>query len=167
MSFKIWTFGFEQKIENSQAALMSEMLQAYLDTWNTHGALLVSSFQFVRNQFLIVSVPDDSEQPSGCSLDAMHGEVTKISSTLGLKLFDENNIIYYSGDAFVSANRPDFRRLVREENLPPETLVADFSIRSVDSSMRRDSHNDFEGVDFESVVIKAAHVSWHGKVFWG
>ncbi len=155
MNYKIWIFGFTDVLDKDQAQILSDRVRKYLAGWNAHGALIESSFELVRNQFLYVLVSEDSEKPSGCSLDAFHGAISDIAESLSLNLFDENDIVYQDSNRFVSCSRSEFKVRAREKTVSLDTLVADFSVRSL-------KENEVPS----GMFLKPASKSWHGKVFF-
>jgi len=133
--------------------MLSEV-DGFLDEWSAHGVPLRSARELSDRQFLLVGVDEDAEAPSGCSIDALVNRLKELGSGLGVTLVEHGPVWFRDGAAVRTASRLEFRRMVGEGRVTPDTPV-------FDTSLTRLAELRAHGLE------RAVRESWHGPAFFG
>lgn len=106
---------------------ITEKLFDFLSTWQAHGKALSSSFKVEKNQFIIITVDEDVEPASGCSMDALNGIMREIDAEYNLGLFDRMKACYVENGEIKTMKLQDFRTLLKNGEISHDIEVFDFS----------------------------------------
>lgn len=156
-----WVFAFGRPLSEAEEESLKDQAGAFFAGWNSHGAINVSQWRLVDNQFLVVYVPDQEGGPSGCSIDALSHFIAKQSEFLNVPLLDEHHVVYQTNEGqFTGVSRAEFKRLVESGEIVSSVKVVDTSAFHVSEREVPDSENDI----FSSFLVKASD-SWHKK-YW-
>lgn len=64
----------------------------FCEGWNTHGNLMLTSFELVENQILILAVDESNLGASGCSIDSSVRTLRELENLLQTNLTDQGKI---------------------------------------------------------------------------
>ncbi|MDY3317880.1 hypothetical protein PG637_00460 [Riemerella anatipestifer] len=106
---------------------ITEKLFDFLSVWAAHGKPLSSSFKIEKNQFIVISIDEEQEVASGCSIDALNGVMREIDATYQLGLFDRMKACFVENGEVKTMKLPEFRSALKEGKLSQEIEVFDFS----------------------------------------
>jgi len=150
---RLWIFGVGRELDAAERESFLDAVDRFLDGWAAHGVALRSGRDWRYGRFLLVAVDEASEPPSGCSIDAMVRVLKDQEATLGVPIIDSSPVWFLDGDEVRRSSRPDFRRLVEEGAVNPETVVFDNTVtRLTDERAGR--------------WKRQARESWHGRAFF-
>lgn len=110
-----------------ESKAITEKLFDFLSTWQAHGKALSSSFKIEKNQFIIITVDEDVEPASGCSMDALNGIMREIDAEYNLGLFDRMKACYVENGEIKTMKLQDFRTLLKNGEISHDIEVFDFS----------------------------------------
>lgn len=110
-----------------ESKAITEKLFDFLSTWQAHGKALSSSFKVEKNQFIIITVDEDVEPASGCSMDALNGIMREIDAEYNLGLFDRMKACYVENGEIKTMKLQDFRTLLKNGEISHDIEVFDFS----------------------------------------
>lgn len=110
-----------------ESMVITEKLFDFLSTWQAHGKALSSSFKIEKNQFIIITVDEDVEPASGCSMDALNGIMREIDAEYNLGLFDRMKACYVENGEIKTMKLQDFRTLLKNGQISHDIEVFDFS----------------------------------------
>lgn len=110
-----------------ESKAITEKLFDFLSSWQAHGKALSSSFKIEKNQFIIITVDEDVEPASGCSMDALNGIMREIDAEYNLGLFDRMKACYVENGEIKTMKLQDFRTLLKNGEISHDIEVFDFS----------------------------------------
>lgn len=110
-----------------ESKAITEKLFDFLSTWQAHSKALSSSFKIEKNQFIIITVDEDVEPASGCSMDALNGIMREIDAEYNLGLFDRMKACYVENGEIKTMKLQDFRTLLKNGEISHDIEVFDFS----------------------------------------
>ena len=151
---RVWVFPSSRRLESAEVERLLAEVDGFLDGWAAHGVPLRSARELRDQQFLVVGVDEDAEAPSGCSIDALVNRLKELGSGLGATLVEHGSVWFRDGQEVEMASRPEFRRLVGEGRVTPDTPVFDTALTRV-SELR--SHG----------LERPVRDSWHARAFFG
>ena len=95
---KLWVYQAPRDFTPTELAYMTQILQAFVEKWETHQQPLQASFQLLHNRFIILAVEESYLAASGCSIDTSVAIIRQVSQHLGIDLFDRVMINYKTID---------------------------------------------------------------------
>lgn len=150
---RIWVFPASRALNGEETRSLLAEVDTFLAGWAAHGHPLRSGHLLVDEHFLLIGVDEDAEAPSGCSIDALVNRLEALASTLGIGLVDHAPVWFRAGDTVRMVSRAEFRSLVHQGAVTPDTRVFDTSLTRLAA---------FRGEGLE----RAARESWHGRAFF-
>lgn len=91
---RIWIFQSNRPFSSEEVELLTSRLQVFTDEWNVHGMPLDTSFKIEHSQFIILAADESQQSTSGCSIDSSVRTLKEIEQSLGLVLFDRNQVAF-------------------------------------------------------------------------
>ena len=123
-SSKLWVFQSDKIITPSNEKFLFDEICPFLNDWSSHGAEIKASFEIKYNLFLIVSVDEEINIASGCSIDKLTNFIIHLSEEIGVDFFNRLNIAYKSkSDKINLQSLSNFKILISDGNINEETIV--------------------------------------------
>ena len=151
-SARLWIFAAEKPIDPSKLPMFNQELDTFLDVWQAHGKALAAGHELRYGQFLFVAVDENLELPSGCSIDTLTREVTRIGKEFGVDFLSSALISYREGKEIITLDRPAFKSLVESGKVTSEAIVFNNTLTAI-TDVR------------EGKWEVPAYESWHGRAF--
>lgn len=151
---RLWVFGVGRDLNAAEQEAFLGKVDGFLDTWAAHGVELRCGRDWRHGRFLLVAVDEASEPPSGCSIDSMVRVLKDEEQVLGVPIIDSSPVWFLRDDNVERMTRADFRRLVDDGSVGPETMVFDNTVTRL---------NQARAGRWE----RPAGESWHAKAFFG
>ncbi len=124
--YKVIIFPASRAFTAKEVKEITEKLYDFLSTWAAHGKPLSSSFKIEHKQFIIITVDEEKEVASGCSLDALNGVMREIDQAYSLGLFDRMKACFTENDEVKTLPLIEFRNKIKSGELK-DIEVFDFS----------------------------------------
>ena len=124
--FKVIIYPASRALTAKEVKEITEKLYDFLSTWAAHGKPLSSSFKIEHKQFIIITVDEEKEVASGCSLDALNGVMREIDKAYELGLFDRMKACFIENDEVKTLPLIEFRNKIKSGELK-DIEVFDFS----------------------------------------
>jgi len=125
--YRIIIYPASRQLTAKESKLITEKLFDFLSTWAAHGKPLSASFKIEKNQFIVVSVDEEKEAASGCSIDELGGIMREIDTEFNLGLFDRMKASFVENGEIKTMKLQDFRTALKNGELSKEIQVFDFS----------------------------------------
>lgn len=123
-SSKLWVFQSDKIISPSNQKILINEISPFLTDWSSHGAEIKSSFEIRYDLFLIISVDEEINSASGCSIDKLTNFIIQISNEIGVDFFNRLNIAYKSDSEKINLRSlSDFKTLISEGKINEESIV--------------------------------------------
>ncbi len=150
---RLWVFGVGRELEEEEEEALLAAVDRFLDTWAAHGMALRCGRDWRRGRFLLIGVDEASEPPSGCSIDAMVRVLKAYEGVFGVPIVDSSPVWFLHGGAVRRASRSDFKELVAQGVVGPDTVVFDNTV----TRLTEERAGRWE---------RPARAGWHRKVFF-
>ncbi|TVP52508.1 MAG: hypothetical protein EA341_03150 [Mongoliibacter sp.] len=149
---RIWVYQSDRKFKPEEMGYISERLESFCRQWNTHGALMPTSFAIKFDQVIILSVDESKLGASGCSIDSSVRTLKEIEQKLDVNLLDQGKVGFLESEENLSVS-PIFsiKENVQVGRLNPETLVLNPLVK--------------EKGDLDNNWLIGAKESWLNKYF--
>ena len=147
---RIWIYQSNKTFTDSEISEIATIIESFLNNWQRHGHNLQASYKILYNQFIVVAV-DESNEVSGCSIDASMHVMQQIEKEFNVDLTDKLQVAFKNGNNINTVSLADFKKYVKLNKITQETIVFNNLV------------NTIEGLQNEWEV--PAKMSWHKRVF--
>ncbi|WP_226391269.1 hypothetical protein [Penaeicola halotolerans] len=117
----VWTYLADRPVSEHQEEI-TNILRAFCEKWNSHGAPLQTSFTILHDQ-LIVLAADEAHLPSGCSIDSSVAQIRELENKFGLSLLDRSQAGVYIAGQVHRYPLLSFKHLIQVQDVQPDTLL--------------------------------------------
>jgi len=148
-SSKVWIYQASKELTDDEITKIKEKLEKFLQNWQSHGKDLVTSYQILYNQFIILAIDEDKTNSSGCSIDASVAVLKELEQDLQVDLFNRMLVMFKINDNINTVNLQDFKRYVEEGKIDKNTTVFNNLVATLK--------------EFESNWETAVQNSWHKR----
>ena len=149
---KIWIYQSERRLTDEEVIKISELLHAYTESWQAHGADLRASYRVMYNHFVILAVNEDTNAATGCSIDDSVRAVKSIQQHIETNLLDRLSITYKDKDGRVKiVSKKIFKEMIETGDISENTIVFNNMITKLG--------------EYEKYWEVPMYKSWHAKVF--
>ncbi len=90
---RVWLYLADRKLDSIELNFAQEKLREFLSTWKAHGKTLNCNGTILLSQYLILSVDEEIEAASGCSIDSSVHFVKTLGTELNLEFFNRLNVL--------------------------------------------------------------------------
>lgn len=130
---RVWCFGASSRPSDEAVARLRESMAAFLSEWTAHRAQLRAAFDWLHDRFLVVAVDETNVGASGCSIDALTGQIRRLEELTGVTLLDSAPVWYRDADGEIRrVGRADFREMADRGEIGPETPVFDLTAETLE-----------------------------------
>ncbi|OHX65267.1 hypothetical protein [Flammeovirga pacifica] len=127
-SSRLWIYQSNRKFTSQESSVISQALKQFTDTWNAHGSDLQSSFEIVKDIFIVIAVDEESSAASGCSIDKCVGLIRKFEEEFSVSLFERTNVAYDDGNEVKTFPMNQAKSLINENTIQPDTKIFDNTV---------------------------------------
>lgn len=149
-SSRLWVFSLNGQVPDSEK--FQHGVQKFVSGWKAHGSPLKASVEIIDNQLLLVAADEEYSSASGCSIDALSKEISRLSQEAGLSVCDGGQVTFKFGENWKAVSRAEFQKLISAGQVNKETSVVDATLTSVGDLRSKG-------------VIKPVKEGWHVKAF--
>lgn len=89
---KVWVYQSDRLLSPQDKNVISQKLDAFINTWNTHGTKLASTYEILLDTFIVFIVDESQQGASGCSIDSSVKVMKELGSDLQIDFFNRLNI---------------------------------------------------------------------------
>jgi len=147
---RIWIYQSNKSFTNQDILKIKEFIEPFVNQWQRHGKNLKASYKIIYNQFIVLAV-DESNDVSGCSIDASVHLIKQIEKEFKVNLTDKMKTTFKNGDNINMVSLADFKKYVSINKITKETVVFNNMVDTIEGL-----NNNWE---------VPAKKSWHKKYF--
>jgi hypothetical protein len=146
---RVWIYQSNKAFSNSEVAEISTKIEAFIVDWKRHGDDLKASYQIKYNQFIVLSVDENHNPVSGCSIDASVNFIKQLEKEFECDLTNKLNVSFKNNNNINIVSLVDFQKYAKAEKVTSNTIVFNNMLTT-------------KG-DFESNWEVPASQSWHQR----
>jgi len=146
---RVWIYQAEREFKKSEVERISEKLESFVSNWKRHGEDLKASFKIEYNQFIVLSVDENYNDVSGCSIDASVHIIKELQNEFEVDLLNKMNVSFKDGTNINTVSLKEFKEFVKEQKINANTVVFNNMVISK--------------ADFELAWEVEVSKSWHAK----
>ncbi|MCH7397432.1 hypothetical protein MM236_05510 [Belliella sp. DSM 107340] len=149
---RVWVYQSDRKFNSEELNWIKSHLKSFCEQWNTHGALMPTSFEIKFDQVIILSVDESNLGASGCSIDSSVRTLRDIEQKFGVNLLDQGKVGFLNSEDNLAINSVfGIKESVQSGVVRPETRILNPLVR--------------EKADLENNWLIPAKESWLNKYF--
>jgi len=148
---RIWIYQSNRKLSDAEIEEINTSLIEFIENWSAHGTSLEASYLIQYNRFIILSVNQEVQNVTGCSIDASVAFIQNLEQKYSIDLLDKMNVTYKQGEFITHKSLLDFKQMVKEKAVNKDTIVFNNLINTIQEL------NDCWEVP--------ASESWHSRFF--
>ncbi len=146
---RVWVYQAEREFKKNEVERISEKLESFVSNWKRHGEDLKASFKIEYNQFIVLSVDENYNDVSGCSIDASVHIIKELQNEFEIDLLNKMNVSFKDGTNINTVSLKEFKEFAKAQKINANTVVFNNMIISK--------------ADFELAWEVEAGNSWHAK----
>ncbi|UII34161.1 hypothetical protein LVD17_10095 [Fulvivirga ulvae] len=148
---RVWIYQADRKLANTEVEAVNTTGEKFFEDWAAHGAPLKSSFKIFHNQFLVISVDENFNKASGCSIDSSVGFVRQIEQQHNINFFDRTKVAFIFNEEVYLESLSNLKASVAEGKIDESTLTFNNLVSSKS--------------ELESSWVVPAKSTWLGRYF--
>jgi hypothetical protein len=91
---RVWIYQADRAFSENDQKVISNTLKEFCTQWAAHGNPLETSFIILYNQFVVLSVNENTAGASGCSIDGSVRVLKELSQQLNIDFFNRTKIAF-------------------------------------------------------------------------
>jgi len=131
-SSRVWIYQADRKLSGLELQKIDAMTDQFVREWAAHGQALKSSHKILHDQFLIISVDEDHNKASGCSIDSSMKFIQYLEQQFNLSFTDRTNIAVMDGTSVRLIKLSEIKSLIESNNFSDKTLIFNNLVTNVD-----------------------------------
>lgn len=148
---RVWVYLADRKLTDEEILLVEKVMADFINKWAAHGQPLKASFSIRYNQFILLSVDEDSAKASGCSIDASVHAIKTLEEHLQVSLTNGGNVAFKVGDEIIVHPFNKIKSKVESGEINESSLLFDSTIKI--------------HADIDKNWVTSASNSWIGRFF--
>ncbi len=148
---RIWIYQANRKLSDDEIQEIETALEAFVSNWAAHGTGLEASFITKYNRFIILTVNQEKQAATGCSIDASVQFIQDLEKKYEIDLLDKMNVTFRLGDFIAHKPLIEFKKMAKEKAVSGNTIVFNNLVNTLG-----------EWQEFWEVP---ASESWHSRFF--
>ena len=148
---RIWIYQSSRKFTDDEVIEIEKELVEFVNNWSAHGSSLEASFQIKYNRFIILSINQETQQATGCSIDSSVAFIQKIEQKHEVELLDKMNVAFKQGEFVTYKTLLEFKKLAKDKSVSANTIVFNNLVNSIE--------------EFNESWEVPASDSWHSRFF--
>lgn len=148
---KIWIYQSNRKFSDEELAEIESSLDLFIENWSAHGIKLEASYLLKYNRFIILAVNQETQQATGCAIDASVNLIQNLEQKFQVDLLDKMNVTFKNGEHIAHKSVLDFKKMAKEKAVTATTIVFNNLVNNI-----QEFHENWE---------VPASESWHNRFF--
>src|SRR6478735_8640123 len=121
-SSRVWIYQSSRLFMISEALEIEEMLNSFVESWNSHGAKVKGYANLLFGQFIILMADETATGVSGCSIDSSVRIIQQVEKQFGVEMFNWQDLAFIVKDKVQIVPRQQFSYALENNFITPDTL---------------------------------------------
>jgi len=91
---RLWVYQANRPLSSSEKNFIKIQSESFIQEWTAHGANLKAGFDICFDQFLVITVDENFNQVSGCSVDSSVHFVRFLEQELKVSFLDRTTVAF-------------------------------------------------------------------------
>lgn len=121
-SSRVWIYQSSRLFSISEALEIEDMLNEFLERWNTHGTPVKGYANMLFGQFIILMADETAAGVSGCSTDSSVKLIKQIEETFKVDMFNRQNLAFVVKDTIQTIPLAQLNYALENNFITPDTI---------------------------------------------
>jgi len=122
-SSRIWIYQSNRKLSDAEITEISDKSNKFVKTWSAHGNDLKAGATVLHKMFLILSVNEDINGASGCSIDKSVKFIQQLENTYNISLLDRSKFTYFDDQEIIISSVSELKMKIDIGSITKDTLI--------------------------------------------
>ena len=127
---RLWVYQANRAFMPAEKKYLEEGLKDLCNQWAAHNIPLQTSFLIQWDQFVILTVDEQQNGASGCSIDNSVHYLRSLQQELGLDFFDRSQVAFLQKDSIHAYSLSGLKTLFENHTLTAETITFNNTVTS-------------------------------------
>ncbi len=120
---RIWIFQCTRALSPQEEVEIVDKANHFVRTWSAHGNDLEAGAAILYNQFLILSVNEEENGASGCSIDKSFKFIQDLESEYKINWLDRSKLAFYIDNEVYIYPMPELKLKIDSGTITKDTLI--------------------------------------------
>lgn len=120
---RVWIYQASRKLTSEEYQTVISKGRQFIDNWGAHGQPLTASIEVLLDRFVIVSVDDYLQLPSGCSIDASVGFIRSLGEELQINFFDRSLVPLWKDETILMVPLTELKNQIKDGKIDADTTL--------------------------------------------
>jgi len=121
-SSRVWIYQSNRLFTLGEALQIEEMLQDFVENWNSHGAQVKGYGNLLFGQFIILMADETQAGVSGCSTDSSVRLIKSIEDAFKVDMFNRQNLAFVIKDKIQMLPLSQLNYAIENSFITPDTI---------------------------------------------
>lgn len=124
---RVWIYAAHRTLTDEELQLLLRDLVDFLQTWQTHGKDIRTSYTVLYKRFIVLAVDEQHQSPSGCAIDQSVRFMQALSEKYSIQWMNRGEVFFFIDNHFVPVSVQHLRSALNSGQWNADTLVFDTS----------------------------------------
>lgn len=120
---RVWIYPCNRSLTDDEIKNVEVRCEKFLTEWTAHGNHLEAAFKIEHKRFIILGLNEESQNASGCSIDASVHFIQTLERDFDVVLLDKMNVTFKQGDFFAYKPLAEFKKMAKDKAVTRKTIV--------------------------------------------
>ena len=131
LNSRVWVYSSNRKFIQKEIFSIRKDLENFLSNWTSHNQNLETGFELRYDRFIIISVNQEINNASGCSIDNCVRFIKKLENKYEVDLLDKMNVIYKQDKHLYHKKLNEFISMYKNNLVSLNTVVFNNLVNTV------------------------------------
>ena len=131
LNSRVWVYSSNRKFIQKEIFSIRKDLENFLSNWTSHNQNLDTGFELRYDRFIIISVNQEINNASGCSIDNCVRFIKKLENKYEVDLLDKMNVIYKQDKHLYHKKLNEFISMYKNNLVSLNTVVFNNLVNTV------------------------------------
>jgi hypothetical protein len=122
-SSRIWIYQSNRKLSDLEITEICGKANIFVKTWSAHENDLQAGAVILHKMFLILSVNEDINRASGCSIDKSVKFIQQMENTYNISLLDRSKFTYFKDQEILISSVSELKMKIDTGSITKDTLI--------------------------------------------
>ena len=120
---RVWIYPCNRSLTDDEIKNVEVRCEEFLTDWTAHGSQLEAAFKIEHKRFIILGLNEESQNASGCSIDASVHFIQTLERDFDIVLLDKLNVTFKQGNFFAYKPLAEFKKMAKDKAVTKKTIV--------------------------------------------
>ena len=136
-SSRVWIYPADRQLTEAEVSHLSSQCKSFVEQWTAHNLELKASFNLLHNQILVLSVDENVQGASGCSIDSSVRFVQALEVELGVKFMNGGKVAVDTGNGISLLSTKEVKQMSEESVIDADTRMYDHLVKDIGELKQR------------------------------